>query len=102
MGAKIPYDIAMKSGGMRRNASIYNQDKSGHPCRNLWGYRYNINHPDIRPLYEAYHKHIGVPEQIHLTSAQRLYFEMLLDRMIEQRRSETHVQQSDPDGQTDS
>ena len=101
MGRKIPYDIAGKIAGMQHNTSIYNLGRDGLPCPNRWGYRYNINHPDIRPLYAAYHRHIGVPEQIHLTSAQRLHFERLLDRMIEQKRSEAHVQQSDPDGQTD-
>lgn len=85
MGNKIPYDMAMSIGGMKKNTSIYNLDKNGNPCPNRWGYRYNINHPDIRPLYEAYHRHIGVPLQIHMTSAQRMQFEALLDKMIEKK-----------------
>ena len=90
MGNKIPFDFASKN-GMKKNTSIYNTDRNGIPTPNRWGYRYNINHPQIRPLYAAYHKHIGVPEQIHLTTPQRLQFEAMLDRMIEKRRSDSHV-----------
>ena len=91
MGKKIPYDTARVIGGMKKNESIYNLDKDGYPCPNRWGYRYNVNHPDIRPLYEAYHKHIGVPLQIHMTTAQRLNFEAVLDKMIEKKRRESVV-----------
>lgn len=91
MGKKIPYDAARVIGGMKKNESIYNLDKDGYPCPNRWGYRYNINHPSIRPLYEAYHKHIGVPLTIHMTTAQRMQFEAALDRMIEKKRRESGV-----------
>ena len=91
MGKKIPYDTARVIGGMKKNESIYNLDKDGYPCPNRWGYRYNINHPSIRPLYEAYHKHIGVPLTIHMTTAQRLQFEAALDRMIEKKRVKSGV-----------
>ena len=86
MGNKIPYDLALKSAQIKKNDSIYNTDSAGNPCRNKQGYRYNINHPSVYPLYAAYHKHIGVPEHIHLTSAQRMQFETILDRMIEKKR----------------
>lgn len=91
MGKKIPYDTARIIGGLKKNESIYNLDKDGYPCPNRWGYRYNVNHPDIRPLYEAYHKHIGVPLQIHMTTSQRLQFEAVLDKMIEKKRRESGV-----------
>lgn len=91
MGKKIPYDTARIIGGLKKNESIYNLDKDGYPCPNRWGYRYNINHPDIRPLYEAYHKHIGVPLQIHMTAAQRIKFEAVLDKMVEKKRRESGV-----------
>lgn len=91
MGKKIPYDTARIIGGLKKNESIYNLDKDGYPCPNRWGYRYNINHPSIRPLYEAYHKHIGVPLTIHMTTAQRMQFEAALDRMIEKKRRESGV-----------
>lgn len=101
MGNKIPYDLAMDICGINKNESIYNLDKNGYPCPNRWGYRYNVSHPTIRPLYAAYHKHIGVPENIHLTHAQRLNFESAIDRMIAKQRSDTSVQQSHFDGETD-
>lgn len=91
MGKKIPYDTARIIGGLKKNESIYNLDKDGYPCPNRWGYRYNVNHPDIRPLYEAYHKHINVPLQIHMTTAQRLKFEAVLDKMIDKKRRESGV-----------
>ena len=91
MGKKIPYDTARVIGGMKKNESIYNLDKDGYPCPNRWGYRYNINHPSIRPLYEAYHKHIGVPLTFHMTTAQRMQFEAALDRMIEKKRGKSGV-----------
>lgn len=91
MGKKIPYDTARIIGGLKKNESIYNLDKDGYPCPNRWGYRYNVNHPDIRPLYEAYHKHIDVPLQIHMTTAQRLKFEAVLDKMVEKKRRESGV-----------
>ena len=91
MGKKIPYDTARIIGGLKKNESIYNLDKDGYPCPNRWGYQYNVNHPDIRPLYEAYHKHIDVPLQIHMTTAQRLKFEAVLDKMVEKKRRESGV-----------
>lgn len=91
MGKKIPYDTARIIGGLKKNESIYNLGKDGYPCPNRWGYRYNVNHPDIRQLYEAYHNHIGVPLQIHMTTAQRLKFEAVLDKMVEKKRRESGV-----------
>ena len=93
MGKKFPFDIAMKMGGIAYNPSIFNEN-------NKHGYRININHPRIRPLYEEYHKHIGVPHTVHLTHSQRLRFEAIILKMLE-KRGEVSVQQSDPDGQTD-
>lgn len=86
MGNKIPYDFALKSAQVKKNDSIYNTDSAGNPCPNKQGYRYNVSHPSILPLYNAYHKRIGVPEHIHLTSAQRMHFEKILDQLIEKKR----------------
>lgn len=83
MGNKVPFDVAMKLWDNPKNDSIYNVDSSGNPCRNRQGYRYNINHPAIRPLYETYKRKIGVQSTIGLTTGQRLNFENLLDRTIE-------------------
>lgn len=86
MGNKIPYDLALKLAQVKKSDSIYIVDSAGNPCANKQGYRYNVSHPSILPLYNAYHKRIGVPEHIHLTSAQRMHFEMILDQMIAKKR----------------
>lgn len=91
MGGKFPIDY--KGGSAFENKSIYNEN-------NRCGYRYNINHPRIRPLYDAYMKRIGNPPHIHPTHEERLRFEMAVDRMIEKARKH-HVQPSDPDGTPD-
>ena len=91
MGKRIPYDVARIIGGMDKNTSIYNLDNDGYPCPNRQGYRYNISHPDIMPLYKAFHKRIGVPEHIHLTTAQRMMFEAALDRMVQRKKGKSSV-----------
>lgn len=89
MGKKIPCDQAARLASVRENASIY-----APPNRS--GYKININHPQIRPLYEAYLRRIGE----HIPSdAQRLNFEAAIFRMIERRNQ--HVQPCDPDGTPD-
>lgn len=93
MGKKIPYDQAMKMSRLQTDGSIF-----AH--KNRYGYKININHPSVYPLYVAYHEKIGVPLHIHMTTAQRLRFESIVMRMIEKKRSESNVQQSNPDGQT--
>ena len=83
MGKKIPFDIAMRFANEQKNTSIYNVDSYGNPCPNRYGYRYNVNHPKIKELYEEYHRKIGVPYTIGLTTGQRMHFENMLDRTIE-------------------
>lgn len=80
MGKKIPYDIAMKMAAVHdpEEDSIFIPEH-----RRKCGYQINVNHPKIKPLLSAYHKKIGVPENIHLSGAQRHYFEMLIFKMIE-------------------
>lgn len=82
MGKKIPFDEAMNVAGTKKNASIFNEN-------NKYGYKININHPDIRPFYEAYHEKIGVPLSIGLSDAQRHHFESLIFTMME--RKNNHV-----------
>lgn len=76
MGRKFPFDIAMKMGGIAENPSIFNRN-------NPYGYRINVNHPSIRPLFEAYYKRIGVPFSIPLTHRQRMRFEEAVIELIE-------------------
>jgi hypothetical protein len=93
MGRKFPIDTKFEP-LVAQNDSIYAPVNSS-------GYKINVNHPKIKPLYEAYHKHIGHPLHIHLSHAQRMEFEMMVLRLIEKKRSREHVQQSDSDGSSD-
>ena len=92
MSRKFPIDTRFQ--GLRQSNSVYLES-------NRYGYRININHPSIRPLYEAYHRRIGVPLHIHLTHIQRLQFDTLVHRMLEQKRRNVNVQQSHSDGSPD-
>ncbi len=73
MGKRIPYDQALAAAAAVPNDSIYARP-------NKYGYRININHPQIRPFYEHYKRHIGA---IILSDAQRLHFESLIFKMAE-------------------
>ncbi len=57
-----------------KNDSIYAKP-------NPYGYRFNVNHPRILPLYEKYKDKAG--ERI-LSDKQRLHFESLVERTIKQ------------------
>ena len=94
MGRKISWEDAQKLGMCREEESIFAKP-------NKYGYKINVNHPKITPLYEAYHRHIGHPLHIHLSHAQRMEFEMMVLKLIEKKRSREHVQQSDSDGSSD-
>lgn len=53
--------------------SIYTQD-------NRYGYRYNINHPTIRELYERYVNWKGLSNAYPLSDGERKEFEGYLDK----------------------
>lgn len=78
MGKRIPMDQAMEAVAITPNDSIYAKT-------NKYGYKINVNHPQIQPLYEYYKRRIG--EKI-LSDRQRLNFECLIFQMIE--RNKTH------------
>lgn len=84
MGKKIDFDTALKLGGITPNDSIYAK-------QNNYGYKLNINHPQIQPLYERYKEHLG--EKI-LSDRQRYTFESLIFQMIE-RKNKKEVEQCD-------
>lgn len=87
MGKKIPYDTALRMVHTEPNDSIYAEP-------NKYGYKINVNHPKIRPLYERFKEKLG--ERI-LSDTQRFTFEMLIFQMIERKNNE----QSDTDGTAD-
>lgn len=63
---------------------------------NKYGYKININHPQIRPLYEKYKEKLG---EVILSDKQRFEFEMIIFKMIE--RNKQRNEQGDSDGKTD-
>ena len=79
MGKRIDYDLALSSAAIKPNDTIYAKSNS-------YGYRINVNHPQLKPLYERYKRHIG--EKI-LSDAQRLHFESIIYKMMERTARET-------------
>lgn len=60
------------------NNSIYN-------LPNKYGYEINVNHPKIRPFYEAYKKKI---KAVILSDDERFQFEKIIKEMIERKKNE--------------
>ena len=50
---------------------------------NPYGYRYNVNHPWVNPIYREYSREIGVPYGFALTDLQRRGFDLYMDRLLE-------------------
>ena len=69
MGKKISWEEAEKLGLSKK------KEEEGiiMPRPNKYGYRVNISHPAVRPLYERYKQKIGA---IILSDKERLVFEM--------------------------
>ena len=76
MGKKIPFDQALQMGLKNPNDSIYAKP-------NNYGYKLNVNHPQILPLYERYKKKLG--EKI-LSDTQRLTFETLIFKALQKKK----------------
>ena len=72
MGKRIDYDQAQQLASTTVNDSIY-------ALPNKYGYKLNVNHPQIFPLYEKYKRKIG--EKI-LSDNQRRTFELLIFQAI--------------------
>lgn len=77
MGRKISWEDAQKLGMCRE------EEESIFAKPNKYGYKINVNHPKIRPLYERYKEKVG--ERI-LSDQQRRHFELLIFELIERRR----------------
>lgn len=60
-------------------------NESIYIAHNKYGYKININHPQIRPLYEAYKKKIGA---MILSDDERFKFEYVIMKMIERKNNE--------------
>ena len=48
-----------------------------------YGYRYNVNHQQIRQRYSRFKQYINVPEHIPLSDIQRAEFERHMDKLFE-------------------
>ena len=76
MGKKIQYDQALKMARTEPNDSIWAKD-------NPYGYKINVNHPKILPLYQRFKDKVG--ERI-LSDQQRRHFELIIFELIERRK----------------
>lgn len=72
MGKKIPFFSSLNLRTENDNDSIYAKPNS-------YGYKLNVNHPQIQPLYERYKKKLGVKI---LSDNQRLTFETIIFQAI--------------------
>lgn len=79
MGKKISWEDAEKLG------KLTDVDDSIYAKPNKYGYKINVNHPKIAPLYERYKRKLG--ERI-LSDQQRFTFELYIFQMIERRKHE--------------
>lgn len=77
MSRKIPIDIAGRIAGLNPNDSIYAKE-------NKYGYKINVNHPKIRPLYERFKEKANA---VILSDKQRFYFEYLVFQMIQKEKN---------------
>lgn len=68
MGNRIPFEQAVRMSRISPCEDIYTKN-------NPYGFRINVNHPRIRPIYQRYKKKLG--EQI-LSDNQRRVFELLI------------------------
>jgi len=76
MGKKIPYDQALAMAKTETNETIFAKE-------NPYGYKINVNHPSIRPLYDRYKHKVG--ESI-LSDRQRAEFEGYIFQMLDKRK----------------
>lgn len=53
---------------------------------NPYGYRYNVNHPWVQPIYREYCRGIGARSGYPLTDLQRRGFDQYLEEHIQKKR----------------
>lgn len=71
---------------MDKNLSCHNSVSKNtiYAAENKYGYRINIMHPKIEPLYKRYKKWKGIADWCPLSDAERLEFESyILKREVE-------------------
>lgn len=78
-------DLYLMSENFRRhNSGLKN---TIYAAENKYGYRINIMHPKIKPLYQRFRKWKGVPDWCPLSDAERLEFESFI---LKQKGSQSH------------
>ena len=82
MGKKLSWEDAEKLGSLKK------KDDSIILLPNKYGYRVNINHPRIRPLYERFKQKKNA---LILSDAEWLEFELIILNHIERRKHEKNV-----------
>lgn len=78
MGKKLSWEDAEKLGSLKK------KDDSIILPPNKYGYRVNINHPRIRPLYERFKQKKNA---LILSDAERHEFELIILNRIERRKT---------------
>jgi hypothetical protein len=73
MGNKFPIDHQFTE--LSKNDDIY-------APANPYGYRYNISHPKINPLYWKYKERKKIPPTAPLSDSERMEFEYYIDKLI--------------------
>lgn len=75
MGKKIPYNQTLKLGRTEVSDSIFAKE-------NPYGYKLNVNHPEVRKFYDFYKAKVG---EFILSDHQRRTFEMIFLQMREKK-----------------
>jgi len=79
MGKKLSFEYVEQYCQLHHNQSI-------HIFGDKHGYRYNVNHPLIRELYEKYKNKKEIPLWCPLSDRQRQEFEILVDCWFEKNK----------------
>ena len=84
MGKKLSWEDAEKYGHLEENESIYAKP-------NKYGYKINVNHPDVKPYYDHYKRTLGAKI---LSDSERKRFEDAFLKMLEKKGKEPCLQKS--------
>lgn len=87
MGKKLSPETVEKYARINaeRNKSIFNSD-------NKYGYKININHPWVRPLYEKYKDNLG---KMILSDKERFEFERIIIDFLENKKRERESKENE-------
>lgn len=59
-----------------------------------YGYKIDITHPIIKPLYDTYRKAKGIPPMYPMSDAERFDFEDKIFTMLQRRENEMQIQKN--------